>query len=392
MRAVVWMMLYPSGAAAGKRLASRRPARQKRGYMPDTLVAAAERKRNYHTLDALRGVAAISVVMYHYPALLTPVRIDGAYLAVDLFFLMSGFVIAHAYERRFDGGLSVAQFTAMRVCRLYPMFALGTLVTTGGILLALAAHVPSVWTWRSVAMAAVSSAMFLPSPPVPGKPLNLYPLNMPAWSLLLELLVNFAFAASYPWLRGRKLGIVIALGAVGVTVAAWMTGRLDGGVQYDTILVGAVRVVFSFFLGVAMHRVEARGTLPAPRVPASLLVMAAAAMLLFDPPAGWRAVYDAISVLALFPVLVWSATHVEPRRGITACTALGLISYPLYMIHIPAQSMAMGVVREVIGSGAEHFAPWLGLAVIAWLLALSWLLARYVDPRLRRLLERVALR
>ena len=81
-------------------------------------------KRVFHTLDGLRGVAALFVAMRH-TNLFHRAGIHGGYLAVDLFFVLSGFVIAHAYERRLASGLSVGRFMAARYLRLWPVYVLG---------------------------------------------------------------------------------------------------------------------------------------------------------------------------------------------------------------------------------------------------------------------------
>jgi Predicted acyltransferases len=81
----------------------------------------------YSTLDGLRGVAAMLVVMYHFPGFFRPVYVENSYLMVDLFFVMSGFVIASAYEEKLScGNISPLRFMRLRLIRLYPLYALGT--------------------------------------------------------------------------------------------------------------------------------------------------------------------------------------------------------------------------------------------------------------------------
>src|ERR1700712_1409072 len=83
--------------------------------------------RRYHTLDALRGLAAIAVVGFHISQVkLEPVLVPYGYLAVDFFFVLSGAVVAHAYEKQLRAGLSWQAFFVKRVIRLYPLALLGT--------------------------------------------------------------------------------------------------------------------------------------------------------------------------------------------------------------------------------------------------------------------------
>ncbi|TIW52974.1 MAG: acyltransferase, partial [Mesorhizobium sp.] len=80
----------------------------------------------YLNLDALRGVAAISVMLYHFSPFIADGKVlPSSYLAVDLFFLLSGFVIAHAYDRKIESGMGFGTF---RLIRLYPLYLAGTLL------------------------------------------------------------------------------------------------------------------------------------------------------------------------------------------------------------------------------------------------------------------------
>lgn len=360
--------------------------------MTDNLIAAAERRRTFHTLDALRGLAAIMVVAFHYPELLAPISFGGAYLAVDLFFLMSGVVIAHAYRARFDAGLGPGAFLRARVARLYPLFALGALLSVTGVVAGLVAGLPSRWTWTGL-LAALPNLLFLPSP-VAGRSPQLYPLDFPAWSLLYELFVNGAFAAGWRWLRGRRLALLLALAAAAVVAVGLRAGRLDGGIYYRDAPTGLARVTFSFFLGVAMQRLAerdgaGRGWLPGVRVPVPVILAVATGLLCLPVPQTARAGYDVLCVLLLFPAVVWAAIHAEPRRGAAACAALGLISYPLYTLHIPAKLPVLGMARALSSGDPARLAPGIGISALLGLVVASWLAARHLDPPLRRLMERV---
>lgn len=81
-------------------------------------AAAVPEARVFHTLDALRGIAAIGVVIFHMQLAFNPIRAPGGYLAVDLFFIMSGVVLSHAYEGRFRAGMGTVEFMRVRLIRL----------------------------------------------------------------------------------------------------------------------------------------------------------------------------------------------------------------------------------------------------------------------------------
>ena len=96
-------------------------------------------RRRYETLDALRGLAALAVVVFHLGQVrLAPDLVPHGYLAVDFFFVLSGFVVAHAYEEALRGSLSFRSFALRRAIRLYPLAILGA--TAGLALLILKWH------------------------------------------------------------------------------------------------------------------------------------------------------------------------------------------------------------------------------------------------------------
>ena len=88
-------------------------------------VATSPKKVRFLTLDALRGVGAIAVMAGHAGIVLGAYMPPFMYLAVDMFFVLSGFVLAHAYDRKFAEGLSVGAFLKARIARLYPIYLSG---------------------------------------------------------------------------------------------------------------------------------------------------------------------------------------------------------------------------------------------------------------------------
>ncbi|MDE6651814.1 MAG: acyltransferase, partial [Paramuribaculum sp.] len=82
-------------------------------------------KPRYELLDGLRGVAALMVILYHFGEAFatSPVdqQINHGYLAVDFFFVLSGFVLGYAYDDRWKKGMTAANFMLRRVIRLQPM-------------------------------------------------------------------------------------------------------------------------------------------------------------------------------------------------------------------------------------------------------------------------------
>jgi peptidoglycan/LPS O-acetylase OafA/YrhL len=202
-------------------------------------------------LDGLRGIAALAVFLRHVSS--SDVLPLG-YLAVDVFFMLSGFVLTHAYRVQIAGGLGLVDFMRLRLVRLYPLYLLGTLIAT-------ALTISEMLRWHSIEPMAfvvtlTSALLFLPTPPQLSLDHHLlYPLDAPAWSLFFELLINVVFVMLLPHLNRFTLAGVLALGLGLLAAALFVYGGLDHGISYGAFLCGFCRVTFSFFAGVALYHV-----------------------------------------------------------------------------------------------------------------------------------------
>lgn len=356
-------------------------------------IAKEAARRTYHSLDGMRGLAALAVVTHHAGWMFGAAYMQHAYMAVDLFFVLSGFVLAHAYEPRFKTGLGPLRFMTLRLIRLYPLYIAGVLIgaawiawnLTQGTEVRLAQAQP--WTWGELHTALLTNAFFLPSPSLGAGPPGLYPLNIPAWSLLFEICVNLAFAVSALRLDTRLLAaLVVVAGAV----MAWMGlkhGSLNAGwAAYDLEIAG-VRVAFGFFAGVLIHRLS--GRIPAwLRVHPILLLVVMIAAFVWTPGGQTLARFDVFCALILFPALVLLGANTEPGRWTRPAYSFGgLTSYAVYAIHYPLCFVAT-VGFAVAGRDSAANAPWSGVVFLAGLLGLAWILDRYYDAPLRAWLIR----
>jgi len=354
--------------------------------MTVSVKVAAGKKKIYHSLDGLRAIAALCVVFYHFQSFLAPITVSSAYLAVDLFFLLSGFVIANAYHDRLGQSIGPGQFFVLRVIRLYPLYLAGTLILLVSIALGLLSHRAHNWTWGALAGAAPFALLMLPGPH-PGSS-GLY-INFPAWSLFSEIVTNVAYGSTARVRRGWLLRAVV-VGAGALLVAAIVIhGSADGGESWDTWWFGPVRAFFSFFVGVIFYKLLEAGRLPVVKVPLLPLFAVVAVVLYVAPPTPWRALYDLGAILLLFPVLVWLCIVNEPRHGLRAYAVAGLISYPIYAIHAPFASALDAGIRRAFGGHVASWSPWIGLGMVAVLIALSWLLAETYDIWARRRLTAI---
>jgi peptidoglycan/LPS O-acetylase OafA/YrhL len=346
--------------------------------------------RVFHTLDALRGVAAVGVVIFHIGGGIFPIAAPGGYLAVDLFFMMSGVVLSHAYEIRFRAGMGTFDFMRARLIRLYPLYLLGALLGIAVTFASLHGRNIQGWDSSSFLHAALLALLFLPS--LSARPVNqLFPLNIPCWSLFLEVLVNLLFVISWPFLTSRRLAVLSLLTASVVGVAILQGGNLDQGSTVSGFAVGLARTVFGFSVGVLIAR-----RIPHARRGVSnsgfLAIVAVVAIAITGAPAGgWRATWDAACVLAAFPMVVYFGTLVDPGPRLQRiATFLGLTSYAVYVLHSPLTSIWNSANRHLAGGSGESVGtPYLGIAVVAVLLAGCWSVDRIIDAPIRRLLTRV---
>ena len=291
-------------------------------------------RRTFATLDGLRGLAALLVVYHHQHLAGINGAPPAAYLAVDLFFLMSGFVIAHAYEDKLRDGMAPLAFMRLRLIRLYPLYLLGSAI---GLLVALA-------FWRLSALHPASTVELVRAvasglamlPYFDADPSQVaFPLNGPAWSLFFELLINLVYAVFAVRLSNRTLAAVCVVSAILLEVLAFRAGSLNVGFQTVGFFGGVPRVALSFFGGVLIFRLHRAGRLPRLSI-SPLWALVAALALLVSPlevtPLG------AVAVVAFgFPaVLMLAVCTCEPAKALARPFALlGEVSYPLYAVHGP---------------------------------------------------------
>ncbi len=332
----------------------------------------------HHLLDGLRGIAALAVVIYHIGNIAGCKLVPGGYLAVDFFFILSGFVIARSYGPQLLGGLGVGGFVRLRIARLYPAYLPGFLLGALMLLVQKASH-PLPQSWSAVASAVALNAMILPAPP---NFVDLFPTDGPAWSLSVEILVNIVYAAglfrlSPVQLRGLVIAAMVVL--IGVTID---TGSLGVEMNWHTADVGAARALFGFSAGVAL--VYAGG----PRRPRvswlAWTVGPSLALALVVPVApSWRLGVDLALVSVGFPILLALAARVElPVYGRRCFAFLGRISYPLYAVHFPL------IVVIHLAPQWHIPPPVVGAGVLAVAIALAKLVADDIEAPGRRWLGR----
>ena len=175
-------------------------------------MAAAQKRGVFTTFDGLRGVAALLVVSRHVGPFFGPLNSPESFLAVDMFFLLSGFVIANAYAPRLEKGGFVLDFLKIRLIRLYPLYLAG-LVVAVVLRLYMRGEDGDPWSLHMLIPTALLAALMLGGPP--GETTHGYSLNSPSWTLLPEIGLNLVYALVFRWLTVPVLVTLIGGGGAG---------------------------------------------------------------------------------------------------------------------------------------------------------------------------------
>lgn len=334
----------------------------------------------FETLDAMRGVAAVLVLLGHL-AFITPTINVNSQLAVDFFFVLSGFVIAKAYGRKLTAGLSVSGFLNERLIRLYPLFFLGLVFAVAKEIGDIAFHQPVMLTPLVLLRSVTLEAAMLPTW-VPGRS-TIFPLNPPAWSLFFEMAINIGFAFAALHLTTRRLVATVLLMGLGVLAATISKGTIDSGFTWSSLWVGLARVGFSFPLGVLIQRLS--GSMSRRTSYWFLFpILALGVAICLPAPAGLRGVFDAAFVLAVSPTLLIIGAMLEPPAVLRrACQWFGDLSYPLYVTHYPLAFMMAFAARKA------GLSPWVSVAAIMVSLpCFAYVLSKSYDAPVREWLAR----
>jgi peptidoglycan/LPS O-acetylase OafA/YrhL len=344
----------------------------------------AERDR-FVVLDGMRGLAALAVITDHVPSEIMRTLLPGRYLAVDFFFVLSGFVLAHVYGHRLKQGMGLFSFMRVRMVRLYPLYLAAVVISL--VMSALVA----VKGWEPFALWQVFTSfafalMLIPCPPGlslwPNAP---FPLVGPSWSLFFELVINAVFALVGRFLTSALCLWFMGIGAAALTLSTF-AGVDIGGHAWSNFLGGLMRVTFGFFAGVWLYKLRDRWTAPAlPAWAAFAILFAAMAM---PAPHVLRPYWDLAAILFIFPPLVAMSANARVRgRLLDFCAFVGLVSYGVYVLHVPLFAWVRLALQRV-----EVYEQLPGVAVVALMaivaVTVTWVLHMVYDVPVRRFLSR----
>lgn len=367
-------------------------------------------KPHIESLDGLRGIAALMVVWYHIcegyafaggDAVIG--WLNHGYLAVDFFFLLSGFVLGYAYDDRWPRGFSLKEFFRRRLIRLHPMVIMGAVVGVAAFLLQGSRQWDGTHVATSAVMLALLCAMFM----IPATPHSsceirgngeMFPLNGPAWSLFFEYIGNILYALFIRRLPTKALAVLTAVLGVALGVFALTDvsgyGFLGIGWTLDWVNFpgGLLRMLFPFSAGMLISRIFRPSG-----IKGGFWISAAALAAVFavpyigqgeGTPICLNGLFEFICIAFLFPVLLWIAAG-DRTGGITEkfCDFTGRLSYPLYITHYPIMYL---FYDWMIRTGRHTFAlTWQqSILVYAICVLLAVLCLKFYDEPIRRRLSR----
>ena len=321
----------------------------------------ADTKPHYELLDGLRGVAAILVLFYHiFEGFAFAEATNGAgngiittlnhgHIAVDFFFILSGFVISYAYDSRWDS-MTTWQFFKRRLTRLHPMLMMGAIIGAIAFFAVGCERWDGTTATTGWVMTALLFTMFM-IPAIPGVPYEvrgngeMFPLNGPGWSLFFEYIGNILYATIMRRMSTKILTFFTII--LGIIHAWFFIGNVSG---YDMIGVGwtidevnfwggLVRMLFPLSIGMLLTR-----TFKPKKIKGSFGICSIALIALFAVPPivstgsiSLNSLYEFACITFVFPLLVWLGACGTSGNGITGKInrMLGDISYPLYIVHYP---------------------------------------------------------
>lgn len=349
-------------------------------------------KVHYAILDGLRGVAALMVVIYHifegyaFAGGGIIESLNHGYLAVDFFFILSGFVVGYAYDDRLGKSMKTKDFLKRRLIRLHPMVIMGAVLGAATFCIQGSTQWDGTEISISLVMLSMLCAMlFILAIPGGGYEIRgngeMFPLNGPSWSLFFEYIGNILYALFVRRLSTKQLtAIVVSLG-IGYTAFAVFDasgyGNMGVGWTLDSInfLGGMLRMLFPFSMGLLLSRnfkpFKVKGSFWLAS--SILIIIFAIPYIPSDGNICYNGILEAVCVTLIFPILVrlGASGSTADHKSTAICNFLGRISYPLYMIHYPIMYLFYAwLIENKAPAFAKTWQAALGVYVTCIILAL----------------------
>ncbi|WP_151447889.1 acyltransferase family protein [Lacisediminimonas profundi] len=355
------------------------------------------------SLEGGRGLAALIVALYHLKIGTAEWSVlRNGYLFVDLFFVLSGFVICAAYSSRMNDSDDFRSFFIRRTGRLLPLLWFTTLffiLVQNGIVLA--KRIATFSGHDAFLRAPGTLDYFVPDPlqllavATFTHGMGLFEdlvINTPSWSISTEFFTYLLFAGVCLLFRGRTRVVMFALLAIaGLAISAWGAVTVHnclavGGCLSLTYDFGFPRTVFSFFLGtLCWHFSQIRNTGGTLFTVAGSLLLLALLMLVDGRPMlafGFPFAF-ALLILGVSGDHGWLAGVLKTRP----LQILGERSYSIYLMHMPLVMIFENLAHR---TESPAFRGAVLLSFVATLLILSGWTYRFIEQPFRHMFNRLA--
>lgn len=328
-------------------------------------------KPRYEILDGLRGVAALTVIIFHLFETYSkgPVFqiVNHGYLAVDFFFVLSGFVVGYAYDDRWDK-MSIGGFFKRRLIRLHPMVVVSTLIGASFFYLQdcdAFSNISQTGAGKFL-LCILLGILMIPA----GKNLDIRGwgetngFNGPNWTLTYEYVANILYAFFFRHLGKVSLAILVGLCAI-LTLNLTLNWDIFGlwadrtaqaytviggwSLTAPQILIGFTRLLYPFLCGLLLSRIGKYITVKGGFWWCSLLLLVVLCTPYMGDSINIRdGIYNAACILFIFPlmVMIGAGSRISGKFSTKVCKFLGDISYPVYIVHYPFIYLQVAWVRH----------------------------------------------
>ncbi|NLR94419.1 acyltransferase family protein [Flammeovirga agarivorans] len=358
--------------------------------------------KHFEILDGLRGVAAIIVVLFHIlEAFALGNRpdqiINHGYLAVDFFFVLSGFVIGYAYDNRWDK-MTLTEFFKRRIIRLQPMVIIGSII---GAVTLYAQASPELFPlindapiWKVLVVMVIGFTMI----PV-GQSMDvrgwqeMYPLNGPGWTLFFEYIAYTVYAFILRKLPNIIL-IILAVIAGALLMHYAVTGErgdMAGGwaLNETELKIGFIRLTYPFLSGLLLSRLMKPTHIKNAFLWCSLIMTVVLSVPRIGGEQIWmNGLYEGLVILIIFPLIVYIGANGEIKSNKTKKVAkfLGDISYPIYITHYPLIYLYTAWVFDEVLKGKASYEMAFVYGALTFILSIliAWVAVKFYDEPLRK--------
>ena len=319
-------------------------------------------KQRYEILDGLRGVAALIVIIFHFFEIYSfgePKKqiINHGYLAVDFFYVLSGFVLGYAYDDRWEK-MSYWDFYKRRLIRLHPMVIAGSLVGMSYYFLGECTTSPNIENVKPYFffLTIIMNFLMIPAPnemDIRGWG-ETNSFNGPNWTLSYEYVINILYSLIIRRLHTFIIGILTFLSALltinlGCNFDVFNVMKERESRKYTFIggwsltscelCIGFTRLFYPFFAGYLVYRLNIKISIPYSFILCSFLLI----FFLSFPRMGGNdygianGIYETFVIIIIFPIVIMigAGDNTKNEIIIKICKFIGELSYPIYITHYP---------------------------------------------------------